>query len=522
MTNEEKRNIYNNIQNLYNMDFTTWQEVLAMLYNLVSDIEQKFEAFEQKFEIMVGKEVTEAIKKLYESGKLAEIINQEVFKQLNDKIDNNYVNLIEIITDEISKLKKEQLYITDYAHLVSGTDWSPVIEALLRDNPVGEIIIPRGTYLFSKPIILGDEQCLTIEYGAIIRATQNMDMFIQRHGTDSILTREYNFYNSIKGGGVIDCDGKAKVGISLGGYRGYKINNITILNMLEYGIKSSCGNYAVELFVNDVRIEIHNNRTDINATGMLINSSDNHFTDIIMVDTLHGIECTDYSNRFFRCHHWLRDRIKGKDLGSISFNDTGAFNTYDTCYADTSNIGFLIGGGNTLINCEYFNSQHFNALNPIAIKFNKEITSILVIENFRVRGDGTVNVKKAIDGDINAYVRLLNCYSNHLVETGFPTIAKNYDNLYSYLESTGDIRAKVIRASNKIQSENYNFSETQWLHCNENDIVMINNYPLMVLVPVPKSYTSPGAYGQFAYDENYFYIYVVNVGWKRFEFGQPW
>ena len=28
-------NIYNSVQNLYNMDKTTWQEVLAELYNLV-------------------------------------------------------------------------------------------------------------------------------------------------------------------------------------------------------------------------------------------------------------------------------------------------------------------------------------------------------------------------------------------------------------------------------------------------------------------------------------------------------
>lgn len=84
MTREEKRNIYNNIQNLYNMDFKTWQEVLAMLYNLVADVEQKFEAFEQKFELMIGKEVSEAIRVLYESGKLAEI-----FSDLNNKIDKN-------------------------------------------------------------------------------------------------------------------------------------------------------------------------------------------------------------------------------------------------------------------------------------------------------------------------------------------------------------------------------------------------------------------------------------------------
>lgn len=107
MTNEEKRNIYNNIQNLYNMDFTTWQEVIAMLYNLVSDIEQKFEAFEQKFELMLGKEVTEAIKKMYEDGTLAEIINKEVFTDLNNKIDEVEADILMTLTDYMRENTKK-------------------------------------------------------------------------------------------------------------------------------------------------------------------------------------------------------------------------------------------------------------------------------------------------------------------------------------------------------------------------------------------------------------------------------
>lgn len=46
MTNEEKRNIYNNIQNLYNMDFTTWQEVLAFFYNSIENISMRIDKLE--------------------------------------------------------------------------------------------------------------------------------------------------------------------------------------------------------------------------------------------------------------------------------------------------------------------------------------------------------------------------------------------------------------------------------------------------------------------------------------------
>ena len=100
MTNNEKRNIYNAIQNLYNMDFATWQEVLAMLYNLVADVDQKIDKLETKFTLLLGKEVAEAIRKLYENGSLAEIINQEIFNGLNNKI-NGLESRIEVLETKL-------------------------------------------------------------------------------------------------------------------------------------------------------------------------------------------------------------------------------------------------------------------------------------------------------------------------------------------------------------------------------------------------------------------------------------
>lgn len=107
MTNEEKRNIYNNIQNLYNMDFKSWQEVLVVMYNLVSDIEQKFETFEQRFELMATKEVTEVINKMYLDGALASIINKEIFSDLNVKIDKVKNDITSTLANEVNRINNE-------------------------------------------------------------------------------------------------------------------------------------------------------------------------------------------------------------------------------------------------------------------------------------------------------------------------------------------------------------------------------------------------------------------------------
>lgn len=457
---------------------------------------------------------TEVLTTAYEKLQGAIPQSDTVLSNLQEAIENaglsNYAT-----TSDLEDIM--QINLQNYSKFVIDNDWSNAMDKLLAENNIGEIFIPKGLYNFSRPIILSDNISLKIDIGATIKATASMDIFIQRHGSSSNLTRSYNFYNRIYGGGVIDCNGKAKRGISLDGYRGFILSELTILDALSYGIVTKNSNYGCELFASNLRIEVRNDNTSINSTGMLVNSSDNHFDNIILVDTLIGIECTDFSNRFLRCHHWMRDRIKNTDLGCISFKDTGAFNTYDTCYADTSNIGFSTGGGNTFINCEFFNSQHFNASNATAIKFNKEITSLLVIENFKCRGDGSENVVNALEGTINDNVRIINGYCNHLVTNKFPTIYKNYDNYYSYLKSSGDIQTKVLRAENKIQCQNYNFSESQWLHCDENNMLFLNGnvFPKFVGT-APTSSDDSGYNGQICYNNTYFYFYHGGLNkWGR-------
>lgn len=84
----QKKNVYNAIQNLYNMDFNSWQEVLSLMYNLVSDTSQKFDVFEQRFILSLGIEVTKAIAELYENGSLADYINIDLINDLKNKITN--------------------------------------------------------------------------------------------------------------------------------------------------------------------------------------------------------------------------------------------------------------------------------------------------------------------------------------------------------------------------------------------------------------------------------------------------
>ena len=127
-------NIYNEIQNLYNMDKKTWQEVLAELYNLVANTNKKFDTFETKFGIMLGQEVVKEIKKMYEDGTLAEIINKEVFADLNNKIDEVKADILMTLTDYMGENNKKLEVINE--QLDNKATYFESVNALKTSNKI--------------------------------------------------------------------------------------------------------------------------------------------------------------------------------------------------------------------------------------------------------------------------------------------------------------------------------------------------------------------------------------------------
>ena len=126
-------NIYNAIQNLYNMDKTTWQEVLAELYNLVANIENKFDLFENKFGSLLGKEVTRELKKMYDDGSLPSLINDKLLKDINTKVDVFKTNVSKQLDN---KANKNQVIIKGQGSL---NDFNEETRAVLQGLDAGQI-----------------------------------------------------------------------------------------------------------------------------------------------------------------------------------------------------------------------------------------------------------------------------------------------------------------------------------------------------------------------------------------------
>lgn len=118
-------NIYNAIQNLYNMDKETWQEVLSEMYTLVNNTSLKFDTFEQKFLLHLGNEVTKELKKMYANGSLASLINNVLLQDINEKVDNFKTE----VNEQIETVVKQN-YITNIDLLVNDSNIVNVLKDL--------------------------------------------------------------------------------------------------------------------------------------------------------------------------------------------------------------------------------------------------------------------------------------------------------------------------------------------------------------------------------------------------------
>lgn len=145
-------NIYNAIQNLYNMDKTTWQEVLAELYNLVANIDNKFDLFELKFGSLLGEQVTRELKKMYDDGSLASLINDKLLKDINTKVDTFKTEVSEQLDTNMSLLNDINVNVKIFGAIGDGiTDDTLAINNAIKFAYLNskKVYFPSGKYLVS-------------------------------------------------------------------------------------------------------------------------------------------------------------------------------------------------------------------------------------------------------------------------------------------------------------------------------------------------------------------------------------
>ena len=233
-SNNENVNIYNNIQNLYNMDKTSWQEVLAMMYNLVSDLNQKFEIFEESFTNLLGKEVATLLNKMYQDGTLATIINEQIFEELNTKIENNKTTLETTLSTSISEINKtvsDSIISINNSVDTKFTNYKKVIDNLITSFKTE---FTKSINDFKEEVNNSMEEIKSILY---VKTTAELESAIEKSGavptTIYLINGTYNLTKVLYVPSNTKLIGLGQVTIQADGLQCY-ITNKSLVGALEY------------------------------------------------------------------------------------------------------------------------------------------------------------------------------------------------------------------------------------------------------------------------------------------------
>lgn len=239
----------------------------------------------------VEKEVTKQLEKWLDSGVIADILNKQIFDELNYKVDNNQNSITNI-------MKKLEVNVFDFGATGNGvTDDITAIQNAVDAVAVegGIVNFSQGRYLISKPIFLPSNVTLKGEgsrvtylekiKGGITVLDENIDY--------STLDRDdlIKYDSAI----VIESDG------SYFNIKGFSIKSNDIKNKSKFGIFSN----KIQLFTfEDLVIEYFDEgfRT-MNAWNVNLKS-------IRVIHTTYGIRLEDARpNEYGASTSWVMDRV---------------------------------------------------------------------------------------------------------------------------------------------------------------------------------------------------------------------
>ena len=384
-------NIYNAIQNVYNMDKTTWQEVLAELYNLVSKVENKFDSFENKFGLLLGKEVTIELKKMYDDGSLASLINDVLLQDINEQLDN--------------KVNKNEIYLNDY----NNSDIDNIKSALELSETTGKnVIFDTKTYNVDENIILNSVNC------------DFRNGIINLNGNSLILENDSSLINcNIVNGGIILRNGKNRID-------NIKISNFTI------ALKLDVGNY--ESFINNIRLENEENNT--NSIGILVNCSDITVSKVYGYGATTGIKITSGGDNYFKdVHLWLK-KSNYYDGSKFIHVVNGTGNHFINCCSDTYNNVFYFD-----VDYLYAKVTDMYIIHNTILYPNKTINLVNKNYNF-LNGNCTINSNDFSKSNITLNINDSALRLSYLNGNG-SNIVFNKDTIKEYF-TTADVDSKSI------------------------------------------------------------------------------
>ena len=453
-------NIYNAIQNLYNMDKTTWQEVLAELYNLVSNVENKFDLFENKFGQLLGKEVTKELKKMYDDGSLASLINDKLLKDIKTEVD------------AFKKNSVNWYNVSEYGVIMDGkTDNTIALQTLIDNIDSGVIYFPAGVCLIksvkikSNMCLLGDgigasvikringiktTDYLSIDGTSLIDSYSKTNQLIQNFRIEN-LTIDGNKYNTI-----INMSGIVQAWHNISIYNGENIyiTNCEINNSIGNGINLRACNNSI---INNCRL---NNcgyvtmvvfaKNAITVGGSYTSNDKTIYKDCVYnIQNCYIDSCTDEGIYITNVTNCTVDKNHFKNIGEYAIE----YGSQD-----------LASGSRVSITNNTFDSTGNNCIN-LDESLNK---SYIFIQNNIAKNIGNCTIKT---NDLTCRF-LRSTGSNNQVEFSGNTIEANSSKFLQFIIFNGNIN---IINNKFIFNGSSRYPNISCLYINQNSCVDISN-----------------------------------------------
>lgn len=155
-------------------------EVINIIIKLANDLNMSYieliENWEKVREYMLGeglkKEVIKVLELMYEDGRLAEIINETIFQELNQKIDDHKEHFSQLL---------EQLYVNavEFGVKNDGTPTSKEVQELITycEENNKNAYFPSGTYLIEKAVYTRSQDSYFYTPGLIIKGAGKNTIF---------------------------------------------------------------------------------------------------------------------------------------------------------------------------------------------------------------------------------------------------------------------------------------------------------------------------------------------------------
>ena len=351
--------------------------------------------------------IVKKLKKEYE--KLEKIIlDENIQVKLNNDIEtintqlNNDIKTINTHLDAI--VNKVEVFPSDFGAKGDGVadDTMALQNAInyCQNNNVKLKSQQNKVYLVTSKLFITKKINMDLNC-CVIKASDNVTDIID-------ISTGQIWYGKIRNI-VLDCNNTSSNGFTVSYGEKLSINNLVVKNCKKicFSVK---GGYEV------ICKDSHFNGVETNSIGMKIDTSDCHFSDIILIDCYKAIVTSDTTNYYNRIHAWMRNN---ELVGSTFFTLDGGNNFITDCFSDSYNITFYIDSPAKIfisgLNVYYLNKTNINSAyssnKPTVFKFNTSLnkygnTKYITLSNSLIRG--SVNNFKVDLSNIQPFLAL-NC-----------------------------------------------------------------------------------------------------------------